>query len=106
LLAGVRKHGLVFVAHCPLARGRLFADPVLLDIARTRGRSVAQIALRWLIQQNVVPIPFSSKPERIADNFKVFDFALSDDEMKRIAALKRPNGRIANPVERVTGGWD
>jgi diketogulonate reductase-like aldo/keto reductase len=106
LLAGVRKHGLVFVAHCPLARGRLFADPVLLDIARTRGRSVAQIALRWLIQQNVVPIPFSSKPERIADNFKVFDFVLSDDEMKRIAALKRPNGRIANPVERVTGGWD
>jgi diketogulonate reductase-like aldo/keto reductase len=106
LLAGVRKHGLVFVAHCPLARGRLFADPVLLDIARTRGRSVAQIALRWLIQQNVVPIPFSSKPERIADNFKVFDFALSDDEMKRIAALKRHNGRIANPVERVTGGWD
>ncbi len=106
LLAGVRKHGLVFVAHCPLARGRLFADPVLLDIARTRGRSVAQIALRWLIQQNVVPIPFSSKPERIADNFNVFDFALSDDEMKRIAALKRPNGRIANPVERVTGGWD
>ncbi len=106
LLAGVRKHGLVFVAHCPLARGRLFADPVLLDIARTRGRSVAQVALRWLIQQNVVPIPFSSKLERIADNFKVFDFALSDEEMKRIAALKRPNGRIANPVERVTGGWD
>ena len=106
LLAGVRRHGLVFVAHCPLARGRLFADPVLLDIAKTRGRSVAQVALRWLIQQNVVPIPFSSKPERIADNFNVFDFALTDDEMKRIAALKRPNGRIANPVERVTGGWD
>lgn len=106
LLAAVRKHGLAFVAHCPLARGRLFADPVLLDIAKARGRGVAQIALRWLIQQNVVPIPFSSKPERIADNFGVFDFALTDDEMKRIAALKRPNGRIANPVERVSGGWD
>jgi diketogulonate reductase-like aldo/keto reductase len=106
LLAGVRRHGLVFVAQCPLARGRLFADPVLLDIAKTRGRSVAQVALRWLIQQNVVPIPFSSKPDRIADNFNVFDFALTDDEMKSIAALKRPNGRIANPVERVTGGWD
>jgi hypothetical protein len=36
----------------------------------------------------------------------VFDFVLSDDEMKRIAALRRPNSRIANPVERVTGGWD
>lgn len=106
LLAAVRKHGLVFVAHCPLARGRLFADPVLLDIAKARGRGVAQVALRWLIQQNIVPIPFSSKPERIADNFGVFDFTLTDDDMKKIAALKRPNGRIANPVERVTGGWD
>ena len=44
--------------------------------------------------------------DRIADNFEVFDFTLSDDEMKRIAALKRPNGRIATPVERVSGGWD
>jgi 2,5-diketo-D-gluconate reductase B len=106
LLAAVRRHGLAFVAYCPLARGRMFNDPVLDDIAKVHGRGIAQIALRWLIQQNVVPIPFSSKPERIADNFNVFDFTLSDEEMKRIAALKRPDGRIANPVERVTGGWD
>ena len=58
------------------------------------------------MQQNVAAIPRSSNPQRIADNFKVFDFTLSDDEMARIAALKRPNGRIANPVERVSGGWD
>jgi diketogulonate reductase-like aldo/keto reductase len=76
------------------------------DIAETRGRSVAQIALRWLIQQDVAAIPFSSKPERIADNFDVFDFALDDDEMARIAALKRANGRVANPAGRVPGGWD
>ena len=53
------------------------------------------------MQQNVAAIPRSSNPQRIADNFKVFDFALSDDEMERISALKRPDGRIANPVERV-----
>jgi diketogulonate reductase-like aldo/keto reductase len=106
LLAAVRRHGLAFVAYCPLARGRMFADPVLGDIAKAHGRGIAQVALRWLIQQNVVPIPFSSKPERIADNFDVFDFTLSDDEMARIAALKRPDGRIANPVGRVPGGWD
>ena len=87
-------------------RGRMFSDVVLGDIAAAHGKGIAQVALRWLIQQNVVPIPFSSKPERIADNFNVFDFTLSDDEMKRIAALKRPDGRIANPVERVSGGWD
>jgi 2,5-diketo-D-gluconate reductase B len=71
-----------------------------------RGLSIAQVALRWLVQQNVAAISFSSNPQRITDNFNVFDVVLSDDEMKRIAALRRPNGRIANPVERVTGGWD
>jgi 2,5-diketo-D-gluconate reductase B len=106
LLAAVRRRGLVFIAHCPLGRGRLFNDPVLGEIARARRRSIAQIALRWLMQQDVAVIPFSSNPQRIAENCKVFDFALSDEEMKRIAALKRANGRIANPVERVYGGWD
>jgi diketogulonate reductase-like aldo/keto reductase len=106
LLGAVRRHGLVFVAYCPLGRGRLFNDPVLTEIARKRGRSIAQIALRWLIQQGVAPIPRSSNPTRIAENFNVFDFALDDNEMARIAAQKRANGRIANAVERVPGGWD
>jgi len=106
LLAAARTRGLAFVAYCPLGRGRLFSDEVLAEIAKARGRSLAQIALRWLMQQNVAAIPRSSNPQRIADNFKVFDFTLSDDEMKRIAALKRPNGRIANPSGRVSGGWD
>jgi diketogulonate reductase-like aldo/keto reductase len=106
LMSAVRRHKLAFIAYCPLGRGRLFGDPVLTEIAKARGRSVAQIALRWLIQQNVAPIPFSSKPQRIADNFDVFDFTLSDDEMKRIAALKRPDGRVANPAGRVPGCWD
>ena len=106
LLAAVRQRGMVFIAYCPLGRGRLFGDPVLADIAKARGKSIAQIALRWLMQQNVAAIPRSSNPARIADNFKVFDFTLSDAEMKRIDALKRPNGRIANPAGRVSGGWD
>src|SRR5471032_31039 len=106
LLAAVRQRGMAFIAYCPLGRGRLFSDPVLGEIAKARGKSIAQIALRWLMQQGVGAIPRSSNPERIADNFKVFDFTLSDDEMKRIFALNRPNGRITNPVGRVSGGWD
>lgn len=106
LLAAARRHKLVFIAYCPLGRGRLFGDPVLAEIAGQRGRSVAQIALRWLLQQNIAAIPFSSKPQRIADNFNVFDFILTDVEMKRIAALKRSDGRVANPAGRVPGGWD
>lgn len=106
LLNAVRERGLVYVAYCPLGRGRLFDDPVLAEIAAARGRSIAQVALRWLLQQEVASIPYSSNPQRIADNFKVFDFELSDDEMSRISALKREGGRIANPSGRVSGGWD
>jgi len=106
LLAAVRRHKLVFIAHCPLGRGRLFGDPVLAQIAGEHGRTVAQVALRWSLQQNIAPIPFSSKPQRIAENFMVSDFALSADDIARIAALKRANGRIANPVGRVPSGWD
>jgi 2,5-diketo-D-gluconate reductase B len=106
LLAAVRRHKLVFIAYCPLGRGKLIDDPVLNEIARTRGRTFAQIALRWLMQQNLAPIPFSGNPQRIADNFNVFDFELTDEEMARISALKRPDGRVANPPGRVPGGWD
>jgi diketogulonate reductase-like aldo/keto reductase len=106
LLAAVRERGMAFVAYCPLGRGRLFTDPVLAEIAKARGRSIAQVALRWLIQQGVAAIPRSTNPQRIADNFNVFDFSLSDEEMKRIAGLKRADGRIANPSGRVSGGWD
>jgi len=106
LLGAVRRHDLTFIAYCPLGRGRLFSDPVLADVAKARGRTVAQIALRWLVQQNVAVIPRSSNPQRIAENANIFDFELSDDEMKRIAALKRLDGRIANPTGRVPGGWD
>lgn len=106
LLPAVHRHGLVFIAYCPLGRGRLFGDPVLTEVAEARGRTVAHVALRWLFQQNVAVIPGSSNPQRIAENFNILDFSLTDAEMERISALKRPDGRIANPVHRVPGGWD
>lgn len=93
---------MIYIAYCPLARGRIFNDPVLGEIARTKGK----VALRWLIQKNIVaPIPRSSNTERIAENLDVFDFALSDEEIARIAALKRSNGRIVNPAGRAPL-WD
>jgi 2,5-diketo-D-gluconate reductase B len=106
LLEACRRRGLIFTAYCPLGRGRLLRDPVLADIAARKGRPLAQIALRWLVQQgNIIPIPRSSNPERMAENLAVFDFALTDEEMKRISALKRPDGRIADPVGRAPA-WD
>jgi 2,5-diketo-D-gluconate reductase B len=106
VLAFCRKAGLIFMAYCPLGRGRVFNDPVLGEIARNRGKSLAQIALRWLIQQgNIAPIPRSANPQHMAESLDVFNFTLTDDEMKRIYALKRPDGRIANPKGRAPA-WD
>ena len=106
LIEACRKRGLIFTAYCPLGRGRLLRDPVLADIAAHKGRPLAQIALRWLVQQgNIVPIPRSSSPKRMAENLNVFDFTLSEDEMNRITALKRPDGRIADPAGRAPA-WD
>ena len=106
LIEACRQRGLIFTAYCPLGRGRLLRDPVLADIAARKGRPLAQIALRWLVQQgNIIPIPRSSNPARMAENLGVFDFALSEEEMKRIATLKRPDGRIADPAGRAPA-WD
>jgi 2,5-diketo-D-gluconate reductase B len=106
LAEACRKRGLIFTAYCPLGRGRLLRDPVLADIAAHKGRPLAQIALRWLVQQgNIVPIPRSSNRKRIGENLDIFGFTLTDDEMERINALARPDGRIADPAGRAPA-WD
>jgi 2,5-diketo-D-gluconate reductase B len=106
VIEACRKRGLVLTAYCPLACGRLIGDPVLADIARRLGKTVAQVALRWLMQQTVVAaIPRSSNATRIAENIDVFDFELGVADMARIAALKRPDGRTYNPTDRAPQ-WD
>ena len=73
----------------PFAEGRnnLFTHPTLVKIADAHGKSAAQAVLRWLIQRGVVVIPKSVRPERMAENFDVFNFALTDEEMTRITSL-------------------
>ena len=106
IVEACRARGVVFTAYCPLGRGRLLNDPVLGAIAKRNGRTLAQVALRWLVQRgNILPIPRSSNPGRLAENLDVFSFTLSDDEMARIGALKRADGRIANPPGRAPT-WD
>ena len=85
----MRARGVQIESWGPFAEGRndLFADPTLADIGAAHGKSVAQVVLRWLIQRDVVVIPKSVRRDRMAENFDVFDFALTDDEMARIAAM-------------------
>jgi 2,5-diketo-D-gluconate reductase A len=87
--AVMRERGVQIESWGPFAEGRngLFSDPTLAAIGAAHDRSVAQVVLRWLIQREVVVIPKSVRRERMAENFDVFDFTLTDDEMVRIAAL-------------------
>jgi diketogulonate reductase-like aldo/keto reductase len=95
-----RRYGLAFTSYCPLGKGDLTKDPVIQAIASTHGRTPAQVVLRWHVQQPAtIAIPKSGNRIRIAENLDIFDFALSDDEMRRISGLARSDGRMVYP------GW-
>jgi len=90
VLAAAREHGAFVTAYAPIARGKVQDDPVLSEIGRRHDKTPAQVSLRWLIQQgDIVAIPKSRRPERIRENFDIFDFALSVEEMERISSLAR-----------------
>jgi 2,5-diketo-D-gluconate reductase A len=85
----MRERGVQIESWGPFAEGRnnLFTDPLLSEIAGAHGKSVAQVVLRWLIQRDVVVIPKSVRPKRMAQNLDVFDFTLTGEQMNRIATL-------------------
>jgi len=104
VIAAARSHGMAIVAYCPLARGQVSADPVLQTIGRAHGKSPAQVALHYLEQQGIIPIPRTSKRERLAENLGSLAFKLTDQEMAEIGKLKRPNARIVSPPQAPK--WD
>jgi 2,5-diketo-D-gluconate reductase B len=100
VLEAAQRHGSSVTAYSPLARGKVAGDPVLEDIARAHGVDVGQVVLRWLIQQpDVIAIPKTATPARARSNLDIFSFELSAEEMARIFALARPDGRLIAP------GW-
>ena len=104
LLQLMRERGLVLIAHSPLARGALLGDPVMQAIAGERRLSVAQVALRWLVQQErVVAIPGVVNVAQLRENLKVLEVKLTNDEMDAISALARGT-RIVNPPH--SPAWD
>ena len=96
VIAACKKYGIAVVAYSPIARGSAKGDAVLEKIGRAHSKGAAQVSLRWLVQQDVVVIPRTSKIERLEENLAVFDFALSDAEMAEIAALSQRGKRIVN----------
>jgi diketogulonate reductase-like aldo/keto reductase len=106
MLAALKRHGMILTAYCPIARGELLGDPVVQEIAKAHGKSPAQIALRWLVQQPMVAaVPRALEEAHIANNLDIFDFSLSTDDMDRLAALRHRKRRIADPPQRAPK-WD
>ncbi|MCO5090378.1 aldo/keto reductase [Bosea sp. (in: a-proteobacteria)] len=95
VIAACRGRGMAFVSYMPLGRCEVLALPLLGEIGRRVGKSPAQVALRWLLQQDgVAAIPKSTDPQRMRENLALFDFVLSPEDMAAISALARPDGRM------------
>jgi diketogulonate reductase-like aldo/keto reductase len=106
MIAALKRHGMILTAYCPVARGKLLNDPVITEIAKAHSKSTAQIALRWLIQQPMVAaVPRALDEAQIAEDINVFDFSLSETDMRRLSALRSRKVRIADPPERAPK-WD
>lgn len=103
----MKKNGTQIESWGPFAEGKndYFNNPVLKEIGARHGKSVAQVALRFLIQSGVVVIPKSTHKERMEENFNVFDFKLTDDEMSKIEALDGGESLFFSHYDPKTVEW-
>src|ERR1700753_1186384 len=90
------RHGMALVAYSPVAKGKVKNDATLAAIGQGHGKSAAQVCLRWLVQQNVSAIPRTSRLERLSENIDIFDFELSEEEMRAISAMGSARGRLTD----------
>ena len=106
VIAACRQHGMAVVAYSPIARGNAKNDKLLARIGAAHKKTAAQICLRYLVQQEIVVIPRTSKLERLSENAALFDFTLSKREMTEIAALAHRDGRIVDWSYSGSAKWD
>lgn len=94
----MKPYGTHIMAWGPLAEGAngFFTNPLLSEIAGKYGKSVAQVALRYLAQRGIIVIPKSTHKERMAQNIDIFDFALTDDDMQAIGSLDLGHGVVVD----------
>ena len=94
------KKQVAHMAYAPLGQGNrdeMYREPAVLALARKYGKTPAQILLRFLTQKNIAVIPRSTKPEHIQENFALFDFSLTDEEMAQLSSLDRKEPLIGKP---------
>ncbi|MEF2291046.1 aldo/keto reductase [Virgibacillus dokdonensis] len=97
LYAFCKQQGIQLEAWSPLKRGRLMDEPYLLSLAEKYEKTVAQVILRWDIQNEVITIPKSTNPRRIKENATIFDFSLTEKEMQEISCLNQNERSGTNP---------
>ena len=93
------EHGIITESWSPLGQGTLLENPTLKALAQKHGRTPAQVVIRWHLDGGYIVIPKSVTPSRIRENFDVFDFSLDADDLAKIAALDRKDGRIGPDPE-------
>ncbi len=99
LLEFCNSHEIQMEAYSPLTKGRKLNDPKLLAIARKYSKTSAQILIRWVLQKEVVVIPKSSRNERIEENARVFDFSISDEDMRSLDSFSENYRTSWNPTD-------
>jgi 2,5-diketo-D-gluconate reductase B len=106
VIAECRKRDMAVVAYSPIARGDARGNDVLGRIGTAHDKTAVQVCLRFLVQQDIVVIPRTSKVERLSENAAIFDFELSNKEMAAIAALSQPDGRRVDWAYSGRPKWD
>ena len=107
VMAACREHGMAVVAYSPIARGNAKNDALLARIGKAHGKTAAAglVALSGAAGRSS-SFPRTSKVERLSENFAIFDFELSADEMAEIAALAQPDGRVVDYAYSGSPKWD
>ena len=106
VIAAARKDGISITAYYLMADGKVPQDEVLKEIGSRHGKTAAQVALRWAVQQkDVIALSKTATESRLQENFDIFGFALTEKEMQAIHELARPDGRIVNPGH-LAPEWD
>jgi 2,5-diketo-D-gluconate reductase A len=90
-------HGILTEAWSPIAQGQVLTDPVVVEVAEAVGRTPAQAVLRWHVQRGDIVFPKSTTPSRMAENFAIFDFELSDEQVAALSALDRGEAGRTGP---------
>ncbi|QFY63109.1 aldo/keto reductase (plasmid) [Rhizobium grahamii] len=106
VIAAAKAADMSVTGYFGMADGKVFSDPVLKDIGANHGKTVAQVVLRWLVQQDgIIALSKTVSEARVAENLAIFDLNLSRDEMAAIHALAKADGRIVSP-DGLAPSWD